>query len=214
LVSRLNARSSRPASRTKRDVVAQFRRDAILAAAGHVVARFGADEATVERVAVEAGLAKGTIYLYFRSKDELLDALLQRGLVELQLRTEDAVRGARAGRERLAALVTTRLGWLDAHRDLLRVHHFGVGRLGAASHARLGGEFRERYLQHLDAVGRLLDEAVDAGRMRAVDTRRMTAALFDMTRGLAISRLLDPEPPRLDDDAAGVVDLLWEGLAP
>jgi AcrR family transcriptional regulator len=52
------------------------RREQILAAASTVFARHGFHRSTVRQVAQEAGIADGTIYLYFRSKRELLLALL------------------------------------------------------------------------------------------------------------------------------------------
>src|SRR2546430_3426370 len=52
------------------------RRAQILAAASRVFARHGFHRATVRQVAQEAGIADGTVYLYFRSKRELLLALL------------------------------------------------------------------------------------------------------------------------------------------
>jgi AcrR family transcriptional regulator len=54
------------------------RREQILAAASRVFARQGFHRTTVRQVAQEAGIADGTIYLYFRSKQELLLALLGR----------------------------------------------------------------------------------------------------------------------------------------
>jgi AcrR family transcriptional regulator len=54
------------------------RREQILAAASRVFARQGFHRSTVRQVAQEAGIADGTIYLYFRSKRELLLALLGR----------------------------------------------------------------------------------------------------------------------------------------
>src|SRR5215471_8133084 len=52
------------------------RREQILAAASRVFARQGFHRSTVRQVAQEAGIADGTIYLYFRSKQDLLLALL------------------------------------------------------------------------------------------------------------------------------------------
>ncbi|MGZ6971061.1 MAG: helix-turn-helix domain-containing protein, partial [Thermoanaerobaculia bacterium] len=55
---------------TKKQVVEEFRCRAICEAAMRVVGRKGLAGATVEDIAREAGVAKGTVYLYFRSRDE------------------------------------------------------------------------------------------------------------------------------------------------
>ena len=57
---------------SKDDVVTAFRRDQILDAAHGVFASRGFKEATVGHIADAAGIAKGTLYLYFKSKDEIL----------------------------------------------------------------------------------------------------------------------------------------------
>jgi AcrR family transcriptional regulator len=54
----------------------QTKREAIMDAATEVFAANGLDGANVEDIARRAGVAKGTIYLYFKSKDEILDAIL------------------------------------------------------------------------------------------------------------------------------------------
>ena len=61
---------------TKKEVVAAFRTGEILAAARNLMDRQGADALTMDEIAAAAGVAKGTLYLYFQSKDELILALL------------------------------------------------------------------------------------------------------------------------------------------
>ena len=54
--------------KTKQQVVMEFRRQEILDAARTVFARKGFADGIVDDIAAEAGVAKGTIYLYFPSK--------------------------------------------------------------------------------------------------------------------------------------------------
>ena len=57
---------------SKTDIVGDFRRAQILDAARESFARDGLAGTTVDGIARRAGLAKGTVYLYFKSKDEVL----------------------------------------------------------------------------------------------------------------------------------------------
>ena len=51
------------------------RRAALLDARQHVLASRGVDKATIDEITQSAGVSKGTFYLYFKSKTELVDAL-------------------------------------------------------------------------------------------------------------------------------------------
>ena len=64
-------------AKTKKDVVTEFRTSAILSAAHRVFAEKGFHEATIDEVAKAAKVAKGTVYLYYRSKHDLYWAALQ-----------------------------------------------------------------------------------------------------------------------------------------
>ena len=66
--------------KTKHDVVSEFRCGEILAAARKVFAVRGFNEATVDEIAAAAGIAKGTVYLYFSSKKDIYLAALKQGI--------------------------------------------------------------------------------------------------------------------------------------
>jgi AcrR family transcriptional regulator len=58
---------------SKAALVEQYRRDTIQGAAQRVIARHGLAGASMSAIAEEAGVAKGTLYLYFEDRDDLLD---------------------------------------------------------------------------------------------------------------------------------------------
>jgi TetR/AcrR family transcriptional regulator, fatty acid metabolism regulator protein len=76
-------RARETAARTATDRVAKDKRERILDAAEHVFARHGFFAARVSAIAKEAGVADGTIYLYFRNKDDLLICLFERRMEQV-----------------------------------------------------------------------------------------------------------------------------------
>src|SRR5512142_2885122 len=80
-VSSRSVRVTRP-RRTSRPVAAEDKRDRILLAAIQVFARRGFFNAQVADVARVAGVAAGTVYLYFRNKDHLLTSIFDRTMRE------------------------------------------------------------------------------------------------------------------------------------
>ena len=73
----------RAASSSKQKVVTELRRSEILAAATRVFGNKGFDATLMDEIARAAGLAKGTLYLYFKSKDEIYQAVVRQSLAEL-----------------------------------------------------------------------------------------------------------------------------------
>ena len=81
--------------KSKEEVVQEFRIQSIQEATMRVIARKGMAAATMQEIAEEAGVAKGTIYLYFRDRDELVEKTFETAIGELHKRVDEAL--ARGG---------------------------------------------------------------------------------------------------------------------
>src|SRR5690349_22408787 len=104
----LTASSTRPADRSERT----DKRAAILRAATDVFAESGYFNAQVADVARAAGVAAGTVYLYFRSKDDLLVSIFERSMRQAIADGRTMAAGIRDPRERLRRFATLHLGRL------------------------------------------------------------------------------------------------------
>src|SRR5262245_14475736 len=99
------------------------KRERILAAAVHVFAEKGFYLAKVSEIAREAGVADGTIYLYFKSKDDLLISLFEDSMAEVN----DNLRAALAAAppddplEKLRSAVRLHLTLVERNHDLAEV---------------------------------------------------------------------------------------------
>ena len=72
-----------PRHKSKEEVVQEFRIQSIQEATMRVIARKGMAAATMQEIAEEAGVAKGTIYLYFRDRDELVEKTFETAIEQL-----------------------------------------------------------------------------------------------------------------------------------
>jgi TetR/AcrR family fatty acid metabolism transcriptional regulator len=88
------------------------KRDRILDAAERVFAQRGFFTAKVADIAREAGVADGTIYLYFKSKDDLLISLFESRMERVNALLAAAVAGATTPRAKLMAFVTAYVGMI------------------------------------------------------------------------------------------------------
>src|SRR5947208_13803411 len=95
--------------RSKPDAPPLAKREAILRAATDVFAGRGFFNAQVADVARAAGVAAGTVYLYFRSKDDLLVSIFERTMREALADGQQAVASLRDPAERLRRLARLHL---------------------------------------------------------------------------------------------------------
>jgi AcrR family transcriptional regulator len=199
-------------SKTKRDIVTEFRHGEILEAARRVFARRGFTEASVEAIAQEAGLAKGTVYLYYPSKRALYWAALRHGLLGLGEELAKRVAAAEPLREKIRAFVDTKVSYFEEHRDFVQIYYAEFGNAVAHPCAPLR-DFKDFYLQQVGILKGEIHEAVRKRVIARVPEEAAAFAIFDLTRGVIMRRMLGWSRSRTKEDVDFVVDLAWRGLA-
>jgi AcrR family transcriptional regulator len=202
-----------PQKRRKEDVLTEFRRSELIASARHVFGTHGFEHATMEAIARHADVAKGTVYLYYDSKQAIYDAAMQACMEELETSVRTRVEAATTLQAAVAAFVAARVEYFQERQDFFRMYVDEIGRRVGAPKARrsLCGTMLDRQTGILE---RLLARAVDQGKIRQVDPAATALAVFDMTRGLVARHLLAQEPGDTARDVAFLTDLIWTGLRP
>ena len=198
-------------SETKEALVEQYRRDTIQCAAQRVIARRGLAGASMSAIAEEAGVAKGTLYLYFEGRDDLLDQAADRIFDDLLARLGGALAGERPLRESLRELVRTKLAFFDENRGFLRVYM--ALRLGGAEEARRHRRHRPRYARYVEMLTDYLAAAARRGEMKAFDPARVALFFAEGTSAILQRRHEETGRPP-EEDVEWIVDLLLNGLCP
>jgi TetR/AcrR family fatty acid metabolism transcriptional regulator len=187
------------------------KRRRILEAAVHVFARKGYFAARVSDVAKKAGVADGTIYLYFRSKEDILVRLFDEVMSEHVAEARQAVRALPSAPERLLAIAERHLGVLGENRDLAAVFQVEL-RQSTRFMERFTASWLRDYFQLLDEV---LEEGQRDGSLRPDINRKLAARiLFGALDETVTSWLLSEKRHSLPDLAAPIVDLFLRGAAP
>ncbi|MFE3441413.1 TetR/AcrR family transcriptional regulator [Nocardia sp. NPDC059180] len=160
------------------------RQQEILDAAAKVFARKGFAASRIDDVAAEAGIAKGTVYLYFDSRDALLTGVFASYVAETAQVLAEL--GDGPALERLARLVRGAMEMLDAHPDHVRVL---LDVWAANPPIDLVGVYRD----YRAAIGELLAEAADGGELRQGIDARHAAVIVAAIEGCLVQALVDPE---------------------
>ena len=196
--------------KTKQNVVSEFRAAEILSAARKVFAIRGYNDATVDEIAAAAGMAKGTVYLYFPSKKDIFLAALKHGLMELREQTRKNMQAARGIRAKLRSFVATRVEYAEANRDFIKIYHSEFGNLTNA--AACDSEFQQLYLTQAKELAAVLQAAVKSGEIRRIRTDFAAFIIYDMVRGVMTQRLLEWSKGGMEEDIELLNDLVWKGI--
>ncbi len=165
-------------SKTRRNgALSELRRAEILAAAIKVFGRKGFEATRTEDIAAAAKIAKGTVYLYFKSKEAIYAAAVTYAVRELQKEIADRSAGVQGFRERLTTAIHVRLEFWPEHGAIYRL----LMTLGRESkHRRQTNEvLRTAQAQFLD----LFTDAAQAGEIEPDDFGPLAWATLDMVRG-------------------------------
>jgi len=179
----LRPRSAASAPPGKREQRKAITRAELLVAARELFGERGLYESSVEDLTRRAGIAKGTLYLYFRSKEELIQAVVREGFDSLHRRIiAEAGQGTKLAHlmERIAE---AHLGFLAKNPDLLRIFHQVRGMLKFNRREWL--PLRGPLLTHLDRVAGLLETSPEGKRLSPGERRRLALFLFGAVSGIS-----------------------------
>jgi len=202
----------RPASRSKEDVVSEFRIQTIQDAAIRVMSRKGIAAATIAEIAEEAKVAKGTIYLYFRDRDELVEKSFERAIGELHARVEQAIAAGATFEEKLRGYIAAKISFFQDHRDFFRLFLSRRMPEGNAQQQRRQKRNCQTYRTRIEWMATELEKAMDAGDIRRMDPMRLALMLVEGSTAIVMERLADEAPPPQQEDVNLIVDVLLNGI--
>ena len=185
------------------------KRVAILDAATAVFAKRGFFNAQVADVARAAGIAAGTVYLYFRSKDEILTSIFDRTMKEAIDEGRDALKDVRDPVERLRQIARLHLTRLGSDRNLAIVFQIEL---------RQTTKFMERFSKtglrdYLAVIQQTIEEGQARGVFRkSLNARTASKVFFGALDELATNWILSRRRYALDAQADEIVDMLVGGL--
>ena len=195
-------------SRSRPSPLTEARRSEIIQAAIKVFSRHGFEAARAEDIAHAARIAKGTLYLYFRSKEALYSAAIAHAVAELQVLAAERIGAAAGFREKLATAISVRLHFWTEYQSLYRLL-LTLGR--EPNHRRQTNTLLRAGKDHFLA---LFHEGVAEEQIRERDYEALAWAVLDMIRG-ATERRMDrcsTSTVQEDADAITVTALCAAGL--
>ncbi len=192
---------------TRKQVLTDMRREEILTAAIKVFGKKGFAATCVGDVAEAAKIAKGTVYLYFDSKEEIYATAIHLAIERLQAVAAERTQAANGVRERLAVAISVRMEFWHEQLNLYRLL-LTVGR--EPQHKRQTHDLLRQ--GHAYFVG-ILKEGVEAGEIADdVDLDTVAWAILDMVRGANERRMDNLTQRTPQEDAAAITAFALQQL--
>lgn len=181
----------------------------ILDAATKVFASRGFFQSKVSEIAREAGVADGTIYLYFKNKDDLLISIFEVKMQEVISRFRQAIVDMDDARSRLKTLIEMHLAEFQAHPDLAAVFQVELRQSSRFMREYKKGELK----QYLDIIGEIIEQGQREGSFRSDIPMGLTKRLIFGTLDEVVSTwLLAGKRYDLEALAGPMVDLFMRGI--
>jgi AcrR family transcriptional regulator len=190
--------------------VSEERKDQIIEAAIKIFARKGFYETRMDDIVAESGLSKGTIYWYFKSKGEVIAAILEHFFGFEIHELQDVAQGEEAISSRLLILIQRATAELKHMADLVPIT---LEFYSAASRKKSVQNSLKRYFSsYRILLTQLIQQGIDKGELRPVDAEQTAIAIGALYEGLITLWVVDPQTIDLDRDSQAAMQLLLEGL--
>ena len=190
--------------------VSDERKDQIMNAAEEVFAQKGFDEARMDDIAEETGLSKGTLYLYYKSKDDLIIAILDR-IFQSEFRVFENLD--------LTSMSATDAIWNFTETTSKDVKM--MVRLLPITYEFMGLAFRNKFVQkafktylnhYLDILIPIIQHGIDAGEFRPADAKEVAIAMGAILEGTLLLWVYDNSLIEPETHLRSGMKLLLEGV--
>ncbi|MEA3223512.1 MAG: TetR/AcrR family transcriptional regulator [Thermodesulfobacteriota bacterium] len=186
-----------------------FVKEGILKAAVKVLSTHGLHGLTMDKVAMEAGVAKGTLYAYFKDKKKLVKSAVEATLDPLVTELLTLLDGDLLPDKKLEEFATCYLSYFDANKDFFRVFLY--------EHRHEQPQRRRyrssRYLTFIEKIARVVDDGVKAGLFRPLDPLKVASLFIEANIAIVIHRLWHNISGHIEDDAGFFTEVFFKGIA-
>jgi TetR/AcrR family transcriptional regulator, fatty acid metabolism regulator protein len=181
----------------------------ILAAAMKVFAEHGFHRSQVAKIAKEAGVADGTIYLYFKSKEDILVCLFRDMLGKLVGKFHASIEQTTGVNEALHKVCEIHFGELERHVDMAFVTQIELRQ----SSLELRKEIGMAVKPYIVLIEQLLARGIEEGVFRAdLDTKLTRLLIFGAMDEVVTSWLISGRKYSLSGQVEGTVGFFLRGI--
>jgi AcrR family transcriptional regulator len=162
------------------------RKRQILDAARDLLFAEGLQATSVNKIAKNAELGVGTIYSYFKNKEEIFAALQQEGIELLHARAKKAISREKDASDRLRAIAGSYLDFSNENRDYFDIINYFLSSPGTLLGDELKETIDQRGNQIISLIVTTIEEGISAGEFCEVNGRKFAMMFWAAIHGLIL----------------------------
>jgi len=188
------------------------KREVILNAAKVAFAEKGFDAALLQEIADRADLAKGTLYLYFKSKEDLFLSLIEDELGKFIDIVETVSKESCSSIEKIKMLIENVLSHLEANKEFFCI--FTPGRAGFTKirHPKMAERIIPKHRKEVNLTAQIIKEGVREGMIKNLDPTLLAYALIGLIHMMIGKWLLDGQKFSLEKSSEIVTTIFLDGI--
>ncbi|MDF2503569.1 MULTISPECIES: TetR/AcrR family transcriptional regulator [Clostridium] len=167
----------------------------------------GYNGATMDEIAINAGVAKGTLYYHFKSKEEIFKYIISEGVDLMKNEIDEATNNEKSPLEKLKAVCRVQLNLIYANRDFFKVI---ASQLWGKEVRQL--ELRDimrRYVNHIEEFVRA---AMDAGYIKQGNSLFVAYAFLGTLCSVSLYEVVNAEKDSIDSIIENLMDYILTGI--
>lgn len=182
----------------------------IIDAAVEVIAENGYHSSQVSKIAKKAGVADGTIYLYFKNKEDILVSLFQEKMGQFIEKIEQETTSKQSAEQKLLTLIQTHFEQLAADHHLAIVTQLELRQ----SNKELRQKINNVLKRYLNVIDQIVEEGVEEELFReGLDRRLVRQMIFGTMDETVTNWVMKEQRYNIEDQAKEVHNLIIYGLA-
>lgn len=190
-----------------------LRREGILSAAERIFAQKGFHQTTVAEIARESEFAIGTLYQFFKNKEELYYTMMIEKFDLLYSMLRQDIGNNQTSLEKLHCLVHGVLSFIEQNADFFKIFTWELNVLQPAMEARLKEQLIAKHFRYLHLISTVVKGGIREGVLQEGSVDDFSAALVGMMNLFAFNWILNRQKDSLRAKASTILSLFLHGIA-
>ena len=196
---------------TRKEREFQSRRQEILDAATKLFANQGYHGTSMSEIAKEAEFSTGSLYNFFRNKEELYFKLMEEKIAGLEVMVYGALEGPGGIEDKLGRFIDVLLAYFETERDFFRIFAEQRGQFELSAKGQFADVIHERYQHYLGAMVNLMQQGIKDGLFKPLDPAELALIFMGIINTVLFIFVNSERPYNLKEKRAIILDVFFQG---